>query len=54
MAKITLQEQAIDRTKPFTLGYYEGDRYVEKLTYPLKQSVERIEKLGLTAPWEVR
>jgi hypothetical protein len=52
MARITLQEQAIDRTKPFTVGYWLDGRYHEKVTYPLKSSVENAKTLGLRAPWD--
>jgi hypothetical protein len=52
MAKATLQEQAIDRTKPFTVGYWIEGRYHEKTTYPLKQSVEYRKRLELPSPWD--
>jgi hypothetical protein len=52
VAKATLQEQAIDRTKPFVVGYYEGNTYHEKLTYPLKSMVKNMEERGEQAPWD--
>jgi hypothetical protein len=52
MAKPTLQDQSVDYSKGFVLGYYEGDRYVERVTYPLKQSVEYRKRLELPSPWD--
>ncbi len=52
MAQPILEDQALDFTKGFVLGYYEGNTYREKLTYPLKQSVQNMKQLGLTAPWD--
>lgn len=52
MARITLQEEAIDRTKPFTVGYTLDGVYYEKTTYPLRSSVENAKTLGLIVPWD--
>ena len=52
MAKPTLQNQSVDYSKGFVIGYYEGDRYVERVTYPLKSSVKNAPERGLRAPWD--
>ena len=52
MAKPILEDQAVDYSKGFVLGYYEDDRYVEKMTYPLKAMVKRMAERGLQAPWD--
>jgi hypothetical protein len=52
MAKPILEDQAVDYSKGFVLGYYEGDRYVERVTYPLKSSVKNAADRGLQAPWD--
>jgi hypothetical protein len=52
MAKPILEDQSVDYSKGFVLGYYEGDRYVERVTYPLKSSVKAMAERGVRAPWD--
>jgi len=52
MAHIRLEDQALDYTKGFVIGYYEGNRYVEKITYPMKSMVKHAAERGLRAPWD--
>jgi hypothetical protein len=52
MAQTTLQDQSLDYTKGFVLGYYQGNDYVEKMTYPLKSMVKNFEQRGEQAPWD--
>jgi hypothetical protein len=54
MAKAILEDQAVDYTKPFTIGYYRGTMYVEKVTYPLKSSVKTMAERGQQAPWDAQ
>ena len=52
MAKAILEDQAVDYSKGFVVGYYEGNIYREKMTYPLKSSVKAMAERGLRAPWD--
>jgi hypothetical protein len=52
MAKPILEDQSVDYSKGFVLGYYEGNTYREKMTYPLKSSVKSMAERGQQAPWD--
>jgi hypothetical protein len=52
MAQTILEDQALDYSKGFVLGFYEGNSYVEKMTYPLKSSVKTMAERGQQAPWD--
>jgi hypothetical protein len=50
MAHIRLEDQALDYSKPFVVGLWIDDQYVEKTTYPMKSTVESM--AGKRAPWD--
>lgn len=50
MAKTTLQDQSLDYTKGFVIGFWIDGEYIEKLTHPLKSSVKSM--AGKRAPWD--
>jgi hypothetical protein len=54
MAHTSLEDQSLDYSKPFVVGLWIDDQYVEKETYPLKSTVKAM--AGKFAPWnqEVR
>jgi hypothetical protein len=57
MAHTSLEDQAVDYTKPFTVEFSFRDadgvkRYVEKLTHPLKSMVKRMAESESRAPWD--
>jgi hypothetical protein len=50
-------DSAFDYTKPFVVEFTyrdaRGEKYtIEKVTYPLKQSVEYRKRLELSSPWD--
>jgi hypothetical protein len=57
MAHTSLEDQALDYTKPFTVefSYRDADgrkRRVEKTTYPMKSMVKRMAESESRAPWD--
>jgi hypothetical protein len=52
MAKISLEDQALDYSKPFVIGLWIDGKYVEKVTHPLKSMVRNMIERGLVAPWD--
>lgn len=50
MAHTILEDQSLDFTKPFVVGLWIDDQYVEKTTYPMKTTVKSM--AGKHAPWD--
>jgi hypothetical protein len=52
MAHTSLEDQALDFSKPFVVGLWIDGKYTEKITHPLKSMVRNMTERGLVAPWD--